>query len=85
MDSMATENLKASIVKHLQRHGRDGQWVRQRRMRDCIHAESAKLFNQAAVELAMDGTVELDIEGPYRKRVIRLRLEKMPTDGVPTQ
>lgn len=76
------EKLKASILKHLNRHGRDGRWIRQRKMRDCIHAESAKLFNEAVVQLAMGGIVELDVEGQYRKRVIRLRAvgQEMPTD-----
>lgn len=67
------ENLKNSILRHLKRHAADGRWIYQRKLRDSIHAESAEQFNQAAVALAKDGTVELDTEGPRRKRIIRLR------------
>ena len=74
--------IKKSILRHLNRHGRDCRWIRQRKLRDCIHAESAELFNQAAIELAQAGTVELDADGPYHKRVIRLKpaaVDEKPT------
>jgi len=75
------EKQKRSILRHLKRHGLDGRWIRQRKMRDCIHAEDAKAFNQAVVELAMDGVVQLDVCGPFRQKVIRL---KTADDELPT-
>jgi hypothetical protein len=69
------EKLKNSIVKHLRRHARQGGWIRQRALRNSLHSTNAALFNQAAVELARVGVVELDGIGSRRTRVIRLKCE----------
>jgi hypothetical protein len=68
------EKLKNSIVKYLKRHAPDGRQIRQRVLRHSLHSQSALLFNQAAVELARDGIVEIDGIGPRRTRTIRLNV-----------
>jgi hypothetical protein len=72
------DQLKKSIVKHLKKHAAKGEWISQRELRNSIHAHSTPLFNQAAIALAMEGSVELFVAGPRRRRVIRLRKHSQP-------
>ena len=70
---MTMEQLRKGILKHLKRHALNGRWIQQRKMRNSLHADSAQLFNETVVALAMDGSVELDTKGPRRQKVIRLK------------